>query len=145
MQQQGQEWADRVKSGKLSRCNVWFIVDYQFWPRVGYCICNTSATWEELNHCLKRVYWQIVPRGGVQGSAAVPFWQLHCGFYRIGCPHPGVECLVAQITKLLVHYRCQSDSDPDASYNALCNHFRSPLGDTGNGSQVHGSNWFGSR
>ena len=24
----------------------------------------------------------------------------------MGCPHPGVECLVAQITKLLIHYGC---------------------------------------
>ncbi len=27
MQQQGQEWVDQVKSGKLSRRNVWFMVD----------------------------------------------------------------------------------------------------------------------
>jgi hypothetical protein len=26
----------------------------------------------------------------------------------MGCPHPGVECLVAQITKLLIHYCCRS-------------------------------------
>jgi hypothetical protein len=26
----------------------------------------------------------------------------------MGCPHPGVECLVAQITKLLIHYGCRS-------------------------------------
>jgi hypothetical protein len=55
MQQQGQEWVDRVKSGKLSR--------KQFWPCVGYGICNTSASWEELIQCLRRVYWQLVPRG----------------------------------------------------------------------------------
>jgi hypothetical protein len=28
-------------------------------------------------------------------------------FYGIGCPHPGVECLVAQLTKLLVYYGCR--------------------------------------
>jgi hypothetical protein len=27
MQTQGQEWVDRVKSGKLSQCNVWFMMD----------------------------------------------------------------------------------------------------------------------
>jgi hypothetical protein len=26
----------------------------------------------------------------------------------MGCPHPGVECLVAQITKLLIHFGCHS-------------------------------------
>ena len=38
MQQQGQEWVDQVKSGKLSHRNVWFMVDRQFRPRVGYGI-----------------------------------------------------------------------------------------------------------
>ena len=28
MQQQGQEWADRVKSGKLSHRNMWFMMDW---------------------------------------------------------------------------------------------------------------------
>ncbi len=65
MQQQGQEWVDQVKSGKLSRRNVWFMVDQQFWPRVGYGICSTSASWEELDQCLRRVYWQLIPREGV--------------------------------------------------------------------------------
>jgi hypothetical protein len=108
MQQQGQEWADRVKSGKLSRRNMWFMMDRQFWPRVGYGISNTSASWEQLDQCLRKVYWQLVPRGGVRGTAAVPLRQLDRGFYGIGCPHPGVECLVAQMAKLLIHYGCQS-------------------------------------
>ncbi len=30
------------------------------------------------------------------------------GFYGIGLPHPGVECFVAQINKLLMHYGCSS-------------------------------------
>jgi hypothetical protein len=29
-------------------------------------------------------------------------------FYGVGCTHPGVECLLAEITKLLIHYGCQS-------------------------------------
>jgi hypothetical protein len=56
MQQQGQEWVDRVKSGKLSYHSVWFMLDHQFWPHVGYGIYNNSATWDELDKCLKRVY-----------------------------------------------------------------------------------------
>jgi hypothetical protein len=28
------------------------------------------------------------------------------GFCGVGCPHPGVECLLVQITKLLIHYGC---------------------------------------
>ena len=41
-------------------------------------------------------------------TAPVFLRQLDQGFYGIGCPHPGIECLVAQITKLLVHYGCRS-------------------------------------
>ncbi len=108
MQQQGQEWADRVKSGKLSPRNMWFMMDQQFWSRVGYGISNTLASLEELDQCLRRVYWQLVPRGGVQGTAAAPLRQLDRGFYGIGCQRPGIKCLIAQISKLLVHYDCQS-------------------------------------
>ncbi len=99
---------DRVKSGKLSRRNVWFMADQQFWPHVEYGICNLSATWDKLDQCLRRIYWQLVPRGGVRGSTAIPLCQLNRGFCGIGCPHPGLECLIAQLNKLLVHYGCQS-------------------------------------
>ncbi len=44
MQTQGQEWVDRIKSRKLSRCNVWFMLDRQFWPRLGFGICNNTAS-----------------------------------------------------------------------------------------------------
>jgi hypothetical protein len=84
------------------------MLDQKFLPHVGYGICNISATWDNLDKCLRRIYWQLVPSGGVGGSAAAPLRQLDRGFYGIGCPHPGIECLVAQITKLLVHYGCQS-------------------------------------
>ena len=87
---------------------MWFMTDQQFWPHVEYGICNLSATWDKLDQCLRRIYWQLVPRGVARGSAAVPLCQLDRCFYRIGCPHPGVECLIAQLTKLLVHYGCQS-------------------------------------
>ena len=40
--------------------------------------------------------------------AAVPLRQLDRGFYGIGCPHPGVECLIGKVTKLLIHYGCKS-------------------------------------
>jgi hypothetical protein len=84
------------------------MLDRPFWPRVGYGICNILATWDDLDQCLRRIYWQLVPRGIVRGSAVVPLHQLDRGFYGIRCPHPGIKCLVAQITKLLVHYGCQS-------------------------------------
>jgi hypothetical protein len=108
MRTQGQEWVDHVKSGKLSWRNVWFMLDCQFWPRLGFGICNNTASWDDLEYCLKKVYWDLVPRGGVRGSAAVPLQQLDRGFYGIGCPHSEVECFLAQINNLLVHYGCIS-------------------------------------
>jgi hypothetical protein len=75
---------------------------------MGYRICNNSATWDELEGCLKRVYWKLIGRGGVCRLAPVPLQQLDRGFYGIECPHPGVECLVVQITKLIVHSGCRS-------------------------------------
>jgi hypothetical protein len=30
------------------------------------------------------------------------------GFYGCGFPHPGVECLIAQLNKLLINYGCNS-------------------------------------
>jgi hypothetical protein len=108
MQTQGQEWVDRVKSGTLSWCNVWFMLDCQFWLRLGFGICNNMASWDDIEYCLKKVYWQLMPQGGVRGSAPVPLRQLDRGFYGIGCPHPGVKCFLALINKLLVLYGCQS-------------------------------------
>ena len=32
--------------------------------------------------------------------------QLDRGFFGAGCPHPGVECLIAQANKMLMHYGC---------------------------------------
>jgi hypothetical protein len=103
MRTQGQEWLDRVLASTLNCRNVWFMVDRQFWPRVGYGICNSSASWGDLENCMQRVYWQLIVQGGVQRSAPIGLRQLDRGFFGIGCPHPGVECLLGQNTKLLIH------------------------------------------
>ena len=76
MRQQGQEWVDKVIASTLNRQNLWFMVNCQFWPRLGYGICNNSATWDELEGCLQRVYWQLVRRGGVRQMAPVLLRQL---------------------------------------------------------------------
>ena len=108
MKTQGQEWVDKVLASKLSRRNVWFMVDCQLWPRVGYGICNNVAVWGDLDTCMQRIYWQLIARGGVRRSAPAALRQLDKGFYGIGCPHPGVECLIGQLNKLLIHYGCNS-------------------------------------
>jgi hypothetical protein len=84
------------------------MTDCQIRPRIEYVICNNSATWDELEGCLKKVYWKLIGKRGVRRLAPVPLRLLDCSFYGIGCPHPRVECLVVKITKLLVHYGCRS-------------------------------------
>jgi hypothetical protein len=106
MQQQGQDWIDRVISAKVGRRNMWTMLDCQFWPRLGYAIGNNSASLAELKKFLQRIYWQVVPQGGVQGSAPKHLRALNKGFYGIRCPHPGIECMIAQVAKLLTHYGC---------------------------------------
>jgi hypothetical protein len=70
VQQQWQEWIDRIISGKVGRRSVWHMLGCQFWPRIGYVIGNNSASSQDLNNCLQRVYWQLLPRGGVRQPTA---------------------------------------------------------------------------
>jgi hypothetical protein len=34
--------------------------------------------------------------------------QLDRGFYGAGCPHPGIECFIAPISRILMHYGCNT-------------------------------------
>lgn len=108
MQQKAQDWTDRAKEGSLKRRDVWFLADKQMWPSVGYGLCCNMAPLKDLEHCLKRQYWQIVPLGGVIRTTPEAIRQLDRGFYGVGLPHPGVECLIAQSQSLLMHYGCDS-------------------------------------
>jgi hypothetical protein len=108
MQTKGIDWKDMVAAGKLSRRNVWFMMGKQFWPRVSYGLCVVSASYKELLECLMKTYYGIHPQGGIQWMARRGIRQLDLGFYGIGCPHPAIECLIAQLNKLLMHYGSQN-------------------------------------
>ena len=108
MEEKGQEWIDRAKEGHLARRDIWFLVDHQFWPKVGYGLCCNMAPVSKLNLCLKKQYWELIPLGGVIRSAPKELRQVSTGFYGIGCPNVAVECCVAQMNKLLMHYGCPS-------------------------------------
>ena len=47
-----------------------------------------------------------MPLEGVIRSAPKEIRQVDKGFYGAGCPHLGVEILVEQLSKLLIHYGC---------------------------------------
>ena len=108
MTQKASAWKDMIQVGKLSRRHVWFMLEKQFWPRVSYGLCAVSASYDELSECLMKVYYQIQPQGGIRRSARRGIRQLDLGFYGVGCPHPAIECLIAQLNKLLMHYGNQS-------------------------------------
>ncbi|HSN22990.1 MAG TPA: hypothetical protein VLS45_02270, partial [Methylomicrobium sp.] len=110
MREKAQEWVDKAKEGHLKRSDIWFLLDCQFWPRVGYGLGCNMAEHSELENCLSKQYFQILPLGGVIRTVPRPARQLGKGFFGIGCPHPGIECFIQQISKLLMHYGCSSSN-----------------------------------
>jgi hypothetical protein len=109
MQAKSATWAGIVKEAKLSRRNVWFMMSVQFWPRVSFGLCNNTASFDILSKCLMKTYGEIQRMGGFWLSVCKDLRLLDIGFYGIGCPHPAVECGMAQLSKLLMHTGCTSD------------------------------------
>ncbi len=101
-------WRDMIHVGKLSKQYVWFMLEKQFALRVFYGLCANSALYNELAECLMSVYCKIHPQAGIRRSARRGICQLDLGFYGVGCPYPAIECLIAQLNKLLMHYRNHS-------------------------------------
>jgi len=103
-----QEWVDQAKNGKVLRRSMWFMMDVQFWPRVGYGLCGNTASFEQLSNVLQKPYFNVLSTGGIVKTCKRGIRQLDRGFYGAGCPHPGVECLIEQTNKLLMHFGCRT-------------------------------------
>jgi hypothetical protein len=108
MNEKAQGWIDQAKSSKLHKRNLWFLLDKQFWPRVLFGISSIAAPFEVLEECLMRKYFELLSICGICKSVSRDIRQMDRGFYGIGIPHPGVECLVAQINTLHTHYGSSS-------------------------------------
>jgi hypothetical protein len=108
MQDQAQEWIDDAKNGSLHRRYIWMLLKMQLWPRVAFGLSCCTASLAELEEVLQRAYYKILPMGGVLRSAPRELRMLDIGFGGIGCPHPGIECLIEQLNKLTMHYGCPS-------------------------------------
>jgi hypothetical protein len=80
----------------------------QFWLRVGYSSCSSTATYDELENALQKQYYQILPLGGIIRTAPRDSRMIDAGFFYPGLPHPGVEALIEMTNKLLMHYGCRS-------------------------------------
>jgi hypothetical protein len=89
MRKKAQEWVDKAKEGKLKRSDVWFLLDCQFWPWVGYGLCCNPSAHSVLEECLQKQYFELLPLDGVIRTAPRVIRQLGKGFYGVGCPHPG--------------------------------------------------------
>jgi hypothetical protein len=37
------------------------LLGVQFWPQVGYSLCNSTATYKELENAPQKQYYQILP------------------------------------------------------------------------------------
>ena len=88
MQSKGQDWVDDIRRGHLNRGMVWFSMKVQFWPRVGFSICNSMATFAELAESLQSQYFKILPLGGVVRTAPRESRMIDSGFYGPGLPPP---------------------------------------------------------
>ena len=73
-----------------------------------YGISANSAALKALRCCLIPQYYNLLPLGGICQSVRQGMRQTDIGFYGVGCPHPEVDCLVKQISLLLMHYGCNT-------------------------------------
>ncbi len=87
MQEKAQHWINAVCNCHLHRQNVWFSLKVQFWPRVGYGLCSSTATLEELENVLHRQYYQILPLEGVVRIITVASRTIDAGFFGVGLPN----------------------------------------------------------
>jgi hypothetical protein len=104
MQQKVQGWLAKASASKLNKRNLSFLLDKQFWPGVSFGISSVCAPFTILEDCLMRVYYDLLPLCGIRRSVKRELRQLDQGFFGVGLPHPGVECFIGQLNKLLTHY-----------------------------------------
>ena len=61
MQEKAQQWINVIKNGHLHHPNVWFSLKVQFWPRIQYGLCSSTATFHKLENTLQQQYYQLLP------------------------------------------------------------------------------------
>jgi hypothetical protein len=108
IQEKAQQWINTVWNGHLHQRNVWFLLKVQFWPRIGYGLCSSTATFQELENALHWQYFQILPLGRVVWTTPVESRSMDAEFFEVGLPHLGIEVLIAMANKLLMHYGCHT-------------------------------------
>ncbi len=59
IQEKAQQWINAIRNGHLHHHNVWFLLKIQFFSRISYGLCSSTATFKELEHVLHHQYYQI--------------------------------------------------------------------------------------
>jgi hypothetical protein len=108
MKEKTKKWLNSFTSGRFHSRMMWFSVDCQLWPSVKYGLCCSMATLSELKLVLLPFYSKMLPLGEIVWTALKGIQQLDQGFYGADLPHPGVEAIVEQSNKLLIHYGCRT-------------------------------------
>jgi hypothetical protein len=108
MKEKAQGWVDLAISTNLPCRNLWFLANWQFGPKVFFGIGLNSAPDSVLAECLMKQYHALVPLRGVHWSANQMMGQLDKDFFDVGCPHPAIERLASQTTKMLTYYGCET-------------------------------------
>ncbi len=120
MQEKVQGWISAVRSGHMHCRNVWFSLKVQFWPRVGYGLCSSTATQHELDNALHRSdssTWQGCTNhhSGEQNH--------RCGILQSGPPSPrnrGAGRVNKQITDALRLQHSHGKINADLVLLILC-------------------------
>jgi hypothetical protein len=80
MEDKAQQWINDVHGGHLHRCNVWLSLKVQFWPQVGYGLCSSMASFQDLERALHKQYYQTLPLGGIVRTTPVESRMINAGF-----------------------------------------------------------------
>ena len=108
MKEKNKKWLGALTSGRLHCPMMWFSVNHQLRPSVKYRLCCSMAT-ISVQVGVAYVLWEDAPiGGGVIWMASKEIRQLDWGFYGASLPHPGIEMIVEQSKKLLMHYDCRT-------------------------------------
>jgi hypothetical protein len=68
MKEKAQKWINKAREGRLHRRNFWFLLDKQFWPGVVFGISSITASFDDLDQCMMRIYYDMLPLGEVRRS-----------------------------------------------------------------------------
>ena len=109
MKKKGHEWIDRAEESRLMIRDIWFLLNCQLWPKLGYGIGCISLPWKLSEVCLRKIWWQLIPMGGIIRLVPRDVRQINTWLYGAGCPHPGVTCVVQKVSNIQTHCCCKTN------------------------------------